>query len=174
MTIAEMMLLEFEQEAKTTKKFLEQLPEDKLLWKPHEKSMTAGQLAMHIALAPGSVAEMARLEVRQMPDFGRPNPQPESKQEVLDAFNSSLSTVREILSKFTDEQMHATWRMTRDGKELLAMPRVAVCRSILLNHWYHHRGQFGVYLRLLGAKVPSSYGPSGDELPEFAKQHAAT
>ncbi len=63
--------------------------------------------------------------------------------------------------------MHAIWRMTRAGKELLAMPRRAVLRNILLNHWYHHRGQLGVYLRLVGAKVPSSYGPSGDELPDF-------
>jgi uncharacterized damage-inducible protein DinB len=67
----------------------------------------------------------------------------------------------------SDERMQALWRAKRDGRELMAIPRAAMLRNILLNHWYHHRGQFGVYLRLLGAKVPSSYGPSGDELPEF-------
>jgi uncharacterized damage-inducible protein DinB len=169
MIIASSLLAEFEQEAKTTRKFLEQLPEDKLLWKPHEKSMTAGQLAMHIAVAPGAIIKMASLDEREMPDFRRPNPQPESKKQILDAFESSVVTVRETLPNFTDDQMHSIWRMTREGKEILAIPRAAVCRSLLLNHWYHHRGQFGVYLRLVGATVPSSYGPSGDELPDFAK-----
>ncbi len=124
---------------------------------------------MHIASAPGGIIKMASVDERQMPDFNRPNPQPENNRQIMDAFDASLAAVREVLPTFTDEQMHATWRMTRDGKDLLVIPRVAVCRSLLLNHWYHHRGQFGVYLRMVGAKVPSSYGPSGDELPEFAK-----
>ncbi len=169
MSIAAAMLAEFEQEAKTTRKFLDQLPEDKLLWKPHDKSMTAGQLALHIASAPGGIVRMAEMESVQMPDFGRPNPQPEARQEILDALDASIATVCEVLPTFSDEQMHATWRMSREGTELLSLPRAAVCRSLLLNHWYHHRGQFGVYLRLVGAKIPSSYGPSGDELPDFAK-----
>ena len=169
MTIAESLLAEFEQEAKTTRTFLEQLPEDKLLWKPHEKSMTAGQLAYHMATAPGGIINMATLEVMPIPDFSRPNPQPDSLRQIFDAFDASVVAVRKTIMTFSDEQMHATWRMTRDGKEVVAMPRMAVCRSFLLNHWYHHRGQFGVYLRLLGAKVPSSYGPSGDEMPDFAK-----
>lgn len=169
MSIAAAMLAEFEQEAKTTRKFLEQLPEDKLLWKPHDKSMTAGQLAYHIATAPAGIVKMAEMDSVDMPDFDRPNPQPESRQQILDALDASISTVRDVLPNLSDEQMHATWRMTREGTELLSLPRAAVYRSILLNHWYHHRGQFGVYLRLVGAKVPSSYGPSGDELPDFAK-----
>ena len=168
-SIAESLLAEFEQEAKTTRKFLEQLPEDMLQWKPHPKSMTAGQLALHIATAPGGIIKMASLDEMPIPDFGRPNPQPENLSEIIAAFEASISMVQETLPTFSDEQMLAIWRMTRDGKEVVAMPRVAVCRSFLLNHWYHHRGQFGVYLRMLGAKVPSSYGPSGDELPDFAK-----
>ena len=167
--MSESLLAEFEHEAKTTRKFLEQLPEDKLKWTPHEKSMTAGQLALHIAAAPGNIIKMASADEVMMPDFGRLNPQPESIKQILESLEASINAVREILPTITDNRMHAMWRMKRDGKEVLAMPRAAVCRSLLLNHWYHHRGQFGVYLRLIGAFVPSSYGPSGDEMPDFAK-----
>lgn len=167
MSMADSLLAEFEQECVTTRKFLERIPEDKLQWKPHEKSMSAGQLALHIAVSPGQVVQMAtELEV-PVPDFNRPNPQPATLQEVLDAHEASVATVRKLLPTFTDQQMQETWRAMMGGKEVVAMPRAAVLRSILLNHWYHHRGQLGVYLRLLGAKVPSSYGPSGDELPDF-------
>src|SRR4029434_4832837 len=92
---------------------------------------------------------------------------PTSLTEVLQAFDKSVATVRRELPKIDDRRMQSEWKATKDGAVLLAMPRVAFLRNILLNHWFHHRGQFGVYLRLLGAKVPASYGPSGDELPEF-------
>jgi uncharacterized damage-inducible protein DinB len=169
MTLAETYLAEFEQESLTTRKFLERLPDDKLAWKPHEQSMTAGQLALHIAMSPGGIISMAELDEFPLPDFQRPNPQPESTQQILETFESSCAAVREKLPKFSDAQMQAIWRMTKAGKELLAIPRAMMLRTILLNHTYHHRGQFGVYLRLVGAKVPSSYGPSGDEAPDFAK-----
>lgn len=167
MTMAQMLLAEFEQEAQTTRKFLERLPDDKLEWRPHAKSMTAGQLALHIAVSPGQVVRMAQESEVSVPDFNRPNPQPANTREILSALDETIATVREVLPRFSDEQLQAVWKMKAGGKEVLAMPRAALLRSILLNHWYHHRGQFGVYLRLLGAKVPSSYGPSGDELPDF-------
>lgn len=167
--IADAFSNEFSAESQTTRKFLERLPADKLHWRPHEKSMSAGQLALHMAMAPTGVMKMASLEETPMPDFKRPNPQPESLSEIFDAFDAGVHFVTETLANFSDEQMKATWRMTRDGKELIAIPRMAVCRNFLLNHLYHHRGQFGVYLRMLGAEVPSSYGPSGDEVPDFAK-----
>jgi uncharacterized damage-inducible protein DinB len=167
MTMAEMLLAEFEQEARTTRKFLERLPADKLTWKPHVKSMSAGQLALHIPGTPGRVIQMAKEDEVPMPDFSRPNPQPESTEQVLKVLDESIATVKQVLPTLSDERMQAIWRVKREGKELMAIPRAAMLRNILLNHWYHHRGQFGVYLRLLGAKVPSSYGPSGDELPDF-------
>jgi uncharacterized damage-inducible protein DinB len=167
MTIAGMLLAEFEQEARTTRRFLERLPGDKLDWKPHAKSMSAGQLALHIARTPGQVVRMATQDEVAMPDFSRPNPQPESIEQVLKVLDESIAEVKQVLPALSDERMQALWRAKRDGRELMAIPRAAMLRNILLNHWYHHRGQFGVYLRLLGAKVPSSYGPSGDELPEF-------
>lgn len=167
MSMAQAFLAEFEQEARTTRKFLERMPDDKLDWRPHEKSMTAGQLALHMAVSPAGVIKMSEADEVSVPDFNRTNPQPASTQEVLKALDASIAVVRETLPKFTDAQLQATWTMKSGDKPVLAIPRAAILRNILLNHWYHHRGQFGVYLRLVGAKVPSSYGPSGDEMPEF-------
>lgn len=169
MSLAQALLAEFEHEAKTTRKFLERIPEDKLTWKPHPKSMTAGQLALHTAAAPGNVLELCNQDPAAPPDFNKPMPQPKSLREVLEAHDKSVSAVKAGLPKFDEKRLQSTWRAVKDGQEILAMPRAAFLRSIMLNHWYHHRGQLGVYLRLLGAKVPASYGPSGDEMPEFMK-----
>ena len=101
------------------------------------------------------------------PDFSRPNPQPETVDEILKTHDESVATVRRVLPTFTEEAMAETWRLVGpEGKELQALPRATFLRAILLNHWIQHRGQLGVYLRLVGAKVPASYGPSGDE-PAF-------
>lgn len=162
-SIAQSMLQEFERELPTTRKFLERLPEDRLTWKPHEKSMTAGQLALHIAQSVQGVLNLSLEDEAAPPDFSAGPPQPQSKREVLDALDASAAFVRRVLPTIDDERMRSIFRVVRDGETMLAMPRADFLRAILLNHWYHHRGQFGVYLRLLGAKVPSSYGPSGDE-----------
>jgi len=101
------------------------------------------------------------------PNFENGMAQPSSKREIIEAFESSLAEARRNLSSLDDERMVATWRMSLgEGVPALEMPRAAMLRSILLNHLYHHRGQLGVYLRLLGASVPSAYGPSGDEMPD--------
>ena len=163
MSIADTFLAEFEQELKTTRRFLERLPADKLAWKPHEKSLTAGQLAHHIAEAPGFIADAARVDEFEMPDFDEPFPQPGSVGAILESLDASAAKVRDALGAFDDGAMTAGWRVTKGGSTIMEMPRMAFIRSIMLNHVYHHRGQFGVYLRLLGAKVPSAYGPSGDE-----------
>ena len=163
MSIASELLAEYEQQAPVTRKFLERLPENKLTWKPHEKSMTAGQLAYHLALVPGGVVSGAAQDTITPPKFQFP--EPESIAQILEAYDKSIATVRETLPTFTDERMHATWRIMDGEKELLAIPRVAFLRNVMLNHWYQHRGQFGVYLRLLNVPVPSSWGPSADETP---------
>lgn len=169
MSLADAYLAEFEQEAATTRRFLERLPNGKLNWKPHEKSMTAGQLALHIATAPAQVLAMSMVDRAELPDMSGPNPQPTSLQEVLQAHDESTARVRSELPKIGDARMGESIVFSKGGKEVLSFPRGAMLRSIMLNHWIHHRGQFGVYLRLLGASVPSSYGPSGDELPDFMK-----
>lgn len=167
LSLASLLLEEFERELPTTRKFLERVPEDQLLWQPHEKSLTAGQLALHIAVSPQGVIGLATPDEAAIPEFGGGFPQPQSIQEVLDALEQGSQVVQGYLSTVSDERLLQTLTLTFAGKPLLTMPRHLFLRNILLNHWYHHRGQLGVYLRLLGAKVPSSYGPSGDEKPDF-------
>jgi uncharacterized damage-inducible protein DinB len=163
MSIAQAMLAEFEHEAQITRKFLERVPQEKLGWKPHEKSHTAGALALHIANVPGNVVWSALVDESPLPDFAALFKQPAIVQEILSGHEKSIETVREILPTLDDARLMTTWSAMRDGKPVLTMPRVMFLRSIMLNHWIQHRGQLGVYLRLIGAKVPSSYGPSGDE-----------
>jgi len=174
MALANTLLAEFNQESKSFEKFLDQIPADQLNWQPHPKSMTTGQLALHIAKIPTAILGMVEQDEVPAPDFSEPFPQPESLTEIKNAFRDSIAAINEKLPSFTDESLSQTWRMTKDNQEVLAAPRAAVIRSFLLNHWYHHRGQLGVYLRLLNAKVPSSYGPSGDELPAWAQQPQQT
>ncbi len=169
MSIAEVFVAEFDVQAPITRKFLERLPEDKLTWKPHAKSMTAGQLAYHLATVPGAIAQFVKNNPAEAPksfEF----PKPASKSEILKAFDEGAATVRSELSKFSDSAMRETWRMVSGGREILAMPRENFVRDIMLSHWYQHRGQFAVYLRLLDVAVPSSWGPSADEAPAFAQQ----
>jgi uncharacterized damage-inducible protein DinB len=161
MPLAQSLLAEFEAQAPVTRKFLERLPDNKLTWKPHLKSLTAGQLAYHLAFVPGGIIRAAQKNQIPPPDFQFP--QPATVQEVLDAFDQSVATVREVLPGFDDATMNATWRIVAGDQEIAAMPRDAFLRNIMLNHWYQHRGQFCVYLRLLDVPVPSSWGPSADE-----------
>jgi uncharacterized damage-inducible protein DinB len=163
-SIAQALLQEFEHELGTTRKFLERVPQDKLSWQPHAKSMTAGQLALHIAQTPAGVLDLSLQANAQPPDMGT-RESPASVRDVLTALDRSAEHIRKTLPTINDDRMRETFTISRDGKALLSMPRAGFLRAIMFNHWYHHRGQLGVYLRLLGAKVPSSYGPSGDESP---------
>lgn len=168
--IATSLLAEFEQELGTTRKFLQRVPEERLTWRPHEKSMTVGQLALHIAQTPEGVLRLSEPNQAAPPDFSAGQPQPATLREVLDALDHSAAYLRQTLPTIDDSRMRDTFRVVQGGRTLMALPRVAFLRSIMLNHWYHHRGQLGVYLRLLGAAVPSSYGPSGDEMPSFMRE----
>ena len=157
-SIALSFLAEFENQAPITRRFLERLPEDKLTWKPHEKSMTAGQLAYHLAFVPGGVVRFVQNNPAQVPaEFTFP--QPQSRKEILNLFDESVATVRELLPNFDDAAMHETWRLVSGEKILAAQPRQEFVRDIMLSHWYQHRGQFCVYLRLLNVPVPASWGP---------------
>src|SRR5262252_6246347 len=163
-TIAQALLAEFEKQAPITRRFLERLPEDKLSWKPHEKSMSAGQLAYHLACVPGGVVRLAQQNPAQAPE-GALFPQPANVGEVLKTFDESIATVRELLSKSDDGAMGETWRMLAGGHEVLVQSRAEFLRDVMLSHWYQHRGQFSVYLRMLNVAVPASWGPSADEAP---------
>ncbi len=169
MSIAQTFLAEFETQAPITRKFLERLPEDKLTWKPHEKSMTAGQLAYHLAFVPGGVIRFVQNNPAQAPEFAK-FPQPASRGEILTLFEESITAVRDQLPKFEDTAMKETWRLVAGGQEVLAQARGEFLRDVMFSHWYQHRGQFSVYLRMLNVAVPASWGPSADEPPVFAQK----
>ena len=164
-SIANALLQEFEQELVTTRRFLERVPDGKLSWQPHPKSMTVGQLALHIAESPAGVIDFGLQDRPEAPDFSGGRPQPQDIREVFETLDRGVAHVRETLPNVSDARIQQPISFTSNGKVVMTLPRAAFFRSVLLNHWYHHRGQLGVYLRLLGAKVPVAYGPSGDEAP---------
>jgi uncharacterized damage-inducible protein DinB len=155
--------MELDQEAQTTKRVLERVPEGKFSWKPHPKSYSLGQLAMHIAAAPGIVAGSAGKDTYEI--SGGPPPEPKNHKELMDTFSASLASAKDSLKDLNDARLMSTWNGMANGKVVLSIPRIGLIRAILLNHWYHHRGQLSVYLRLLDVPVPSIYGPSADENP---------
>lgn len=169
MSIAKEMLAEFEVQAPVTRKFLERLPEDKLTWKPHEKSLSAGQLAYHLASVPGGIARFVQNNPAQAPESFK-FPEPGSRAEILKTLDESIATVRSLLPKLDDAAMKETWRMVAGGREVMAQPRGEFLRDVMLSHWYQHRGQFSVYLRMLDVAVPASWGPSADEPPAFVQK----
>jgi uncharacterized damage-inducible protein DinB len=158
------LLAELEQEAETTRRVLERIPQAHLSWKPHPKSMSLGQLALHVATVPGSVAEIAAQDtIPEPPTLVRP--EAATASELVPTLAESVAKAKRALGGFDDARMGEMWRLQSGGKDLLVMPRVAFVRAIMLNHWYHHRGQLLVYLRLLNQSVPSVYGPTADENP---------
>jgi uncharacterized damage-inducible protein DinB len=164
MALIDGMLQELEHEAQTTRRVLERVPNDKLTWRPHQKARTLGELALHIAMVPGAVAALiAAPSPVQPPQFA--DPSPKSASELIPALDESISKAKSILGGMDDATIMATWRMMNGDRELFALPRAALLRSIMLNHWYHHRGQLTVYLKELGVPIPSIYGPSADENP---------
>ena len=164
MRIIDGLLAELEQEAEATRRVLERIPQAHLSWKPHPKSFSLGQLALHVATVPGNVAELTAMDlVPNPPAFVQP--EAATASELVPSLKESVAKAKRALGGFDDARMGATWRLQAGGRDIMAMPRVAVVRTIMLNHWYHHRGQLLVYLRLLNLPVPSVYGPSADENP---------
>ena len=170
-SIAQTFLAEFETQAAITRRFLERLPEDKLTWKPHEKSMTAGQLAYHLASVPGGVVRLVQNNPATFPESFT-FPQPLNREEILKTLDESLATVRKVLPGFDNAAMNETWRLI-GPQASLAQPRGLFLRDVMFSHWYQHRGQFCVYLRLLNVPVPASWGPSADEPPLFMQKTQA-
>ena len=172
MKISEVLLQELDQEAETTRRLLERVPQQHLGWKPHEKSMTLGQLAKHVTMIPGGVASGVAELTMQVPAF--PQPTVENVRELVPLLDESVAKAHTILEPMSDADMQATWRLVNGDQTIMAMPRMAFLRAIMLNHWYHHRGQLSVYLRQLGVPLPSIYGPSADENPFATPAAAAT
>jgi uncharacterized damage-inducible protein DinB len=163
MSTVDALLQELDRETQTTKRVLERVPGDRLAWKPHEKSMSLGQLALHVAMVPGTIAGISQQSPFKVGQFTQPSAT--SASELVPALEQSVTKARDVLRSQDDASLATTWQAVDGDKPIMAMPLAAVYRYIMLNHWYHHRGQLSVYLRLLGVPVPSIYGPSADENP---------
>jgi len=163
--MTEPMVNELRQEAETTKRLLDRVPPDRLEWRPHPKSMSLGHLALHVASIPGDLTRLAQLDQFDAANANFEPAMPESKETVMSALNKGLSEASEYLAALSPAAAGAPWRLTLRGAEVFSMPRAVMLRSLLLNHWYHHRGQLSVYLRLLDVPVPVIYGRSADENP---------
>ena len=164
MPVIDGMLQELDQEAATTRRVLERVPNEHLTWRPHEKARTLGELALHVATVPGAVAELVAAQSPvQAPQFK--DPQPQNASELVPTLDDSIAKARKALGGMSDSDLMSTWRMMLGEREIFAIPRIAMLRTVMLNHWYHHRGQLSVYLRQLDVPIPSIYGPSADENP---------
>jgi uncharacterized damage-inducible protein DinB len=156
------LLAEYDHEVATTRKLIERMPADRLAWKPHEKSMSLGGLALHIANLPTwatTILEHGSFDLATAP----PNLlEPSSPEDILSHFERSTAAARKALDK-TDAEFVAPWTLRRAGQEMFTLPRIAAFRSFVLSHLIHHRGQLSVYLRLNDIPVPAIYGPSADE-----------
>ncbi|WP_163856588.1 DinB family protein [Paenibacillus elgii] len=152
---------ELKREAGSTRMLLERLPEDKFSWRPHPKSMSLGQLALHTAGVPGGLALLLNEAVREVPVV--PLPEPTTRQELLEALEWSVSLAESKLREWGEDGLRDTWKLVSKGETVLVAPRIDMVRTLMFNHIYHHRGQLTVYLRLLGIPVPGIYGPSADE-----------
>lgn len=161
----EPMMNEMQQEGTTTKRLLERVPDGKLTWKPHHTSMTLGQLAIHTAMIPGVLTKLAQLGEFDTVNANFTPPQPNNTKEILTAFDESMASAQENLSGMTESGAMGNFRMMSKGREVFVIPRMGMLRSIVLNHWYHHRGQLSVYLRMLEVPIPVIYGRSADENP---------
>jgi uncharacterized damage-inducible protein DinB len=164
MAIIDGILAELDHETQTTRRVLERVPGDRLAWQPHERARTLGALAMHVATVPGSVAALAAMaSPAQIPQFV--DPPLTDAGALLPALDASVAEARRRLGDLPDAAILDAWRVVDGDREIVVMPRAMFLRTVLLNHWYHHRGQLTVYLRALGVPVPSIYGPSADENP---------
>jgi len=163
--IAEPLLAELEQEAQSTRRMLERVPGGHLSWRPHPTSLTLGELALHVATIPGDFAKLLSQDTFDFEGFEYQAPVLSSAADLIPALEASAAAAADWLSRLDDQAATTVWRATEGKREILAAPRIALVRSMMFNHWYHHRGQLAVYLRQLEVPVPAIYGPSADENP---------
>ena len=162
-TLSNVLIAEMEQEASVARKCLERIPAEKFSWKPHEKSMTMGALASHIAemfLWTPATLQHPELDFAKM-DY-KPY-EPGSTEELVEFFDKNVAEAIDVLRNTPDDIYLENWTLRNGEKAYFTMPKAVVMRSFVLNHIVHHRGQLSVYLRLNDIPVPSIYGPSADE-----------
>lgn len=165
MGLSQALLPEFDHEINTTRRVLERVPEDRLDWQPHPKSMSLGRLASHL----GNLLHWGQVIVEQDSFDVAPEGKPlrmeplKTRQEILDLFDQNAALARQAIAGAADEQWHQPWSLLQQGSNIFTQPKIGVLRGMVLNHLIHHRGQLTVYLRLNDVPVPAVYGPSADE-----------
>ncbi|HEX9940407.1 MAG TPA: DinB family protein [Thermoanaerobaculia bacterium] len=162
MNLSQTLLPEFDHEMSTTRRLLERVPFDKASWKPHEKSTSLGNLAIHLAQLPSLVSRALHTDEL---DFSRgyTPPKVETTQELLALFDQHVAEGRDALANADDEAFLEPWTMRSGDRVIFRLPKAGVVRTMVLNHVIHHRGQLSVYLRLNNVPLPSIYGPTADE-----------
>jgi uncharacterized damage-inducible protein DinB len=161
--LANAFLSELENEIKVTRSVLERVPADKFDWKPHERSMTMGRLAVHVAEMFGWTKQTLQSDVLDFAGMDYTPYEPKTNEELMAFFDEHVAKAREVIGQTSDETFMTNWTMRNGEQVYFTMPKVAVMRSFVMNHIIHHRGQLSVYLRLNDIPVPSIYGPSADE-----------
>ena len=162
MSLKDALLAEYDHEMAATRKLLERIPDDKLTWRPHDKSRSLGALGLHLAALAtwgGLILERFNVDVESVLEN---NGEPQSRAVVLSMFDEARARTRTLLDK-TDAEWAAMWSLRREGHEMFSLPKSAAFRTFVLGHMAHHRGQLSVYLRLNDIPVPAIYGPSADE-----------
>lgn len=160
MNISELLIPELKRETQLNEVFLKRVPEDKLEWAPHEKSMPMGKLCAHIVELYAWVSATMDTEVMDMANYQAP--ETKTIESMLSKMHELALLAEQSMQK-DNEHYFKVWTMTHEDKTLMQMPRYTTIRSMVLNQFPHHRAQLGVYLRLLAIDVPASYGPSADE-----------
>lgn len=163
MPLNELFINELKFEKISTRKLLERVPMDKTDWKPHEKSMSLGRLASHVAEIPGWITHTLKQDELNF-KTGEWNPVVfKTTDEMLEFFDKNVSEGLAALAETEDDKMHTNWALKMDGNVLFEMPKIQVLRAWAFNHLVHHRAQLSVYLRLNNIPLPGVYGPSADE-----------
>jgi uncharacterized damage-inducible protein DinB len=163
MSINASFIGELKHESENTRKLLERVPFNNPLWLPHEKSMSLGRLATHIAELPVWITRILNADEFDFATHTFKSYAAANQEELMQIFNDNLNAAIESLQKATDEDFSKTWTMRRGNSIVTQIPKKVAIRSLTLSHIIHHRGQLSVYLRLLNVPVPGLYGPSADE-----------
>lgn len=166
MSLASELLPEFDIEMANTRKVLANLPEEHLAYKPHDKSMTLGRLAGHVAEMPQwglNALASDSLDITPQPGQTFEAMSAKSRDQLLAFFDENVAKCRAALADASDEYLRQIWRLYFKGQAVVTQPRITVLRSMVMNHMIHHRAQLGVFYRLNNVPVPGVYGPSADE-----------
>ncbi len=163
MTIAEVLLLDYDAEIQNTRRILERIPEDNPQWKPHDKSMPIGRLAVHVSRLPDFATTILTTDDLDLASRKFPPLVFESREKLLADLEQTSTEARHALQSSSDEKLLTHWKLSWGDKTIAEGPRAVLYRTMFLNHLVHHRGQLTVYLRLNEVPVPGLYGPSADE-----------